>query len=388
LYFDVDDFKRVNDNYGHEGGDQMLMEFSARLTEHLRNEDVLARMGGDEFALIMGGAHSEQDVLVMANNILTMMQHPFLIRGQEVQTSTSIGITMSANDEADPEVLLQHADLAMYEAKSLGKNTFHFYTKELNETAKERQTIERALQDAIKNNDLQLHYQPKVDARGNQLIGFEALLRWIDEELGFVSPARFVPIAEQSNLILKLGSWVMEEAIRFASTLESQTPVSINLSARQFDSGTCVDELRGLLDKYQVDAGMIELEITESHLASDVEDAIEQLKNMKGLGVHISIDDFGTGYSSLSYLKRFPVDTLKIDRSFIKDIPGDTNDVEITGAIIARAQKLGLQVIAEGAETKEQIDFLIDNECYFVQGYYFSKPLPEEDARNWRYSQS
>ena len=387
LYFDIDDFKRVNDIYGHDGGDQLLMELAARLGQHLRNEDVLARMGGDEFALIVGGAKSEQDVLVIANAILSAVNEPFFIRGAEVQSGTSIGITMSNTDQKEPELLLQHADLAMYEAKSLGKNTYQFYTQELNEAAKERQEIESALRLAVINRKLELHYQPKVDFEAKKLIGFEALVRWTDEELGFVSPAKFIPIAEQSALILQLGAWVVREACLFAASLENPVPVSINLSARQFESGKFVQELQQTMEECNVAPEHIEMEITESHLMSDVEDAIRQLHAIKQLGVNISIDDFGTGYSSLSYLKRFPVDTLKIDRSFIKDIPEDTSDVEITGAIIAMAQKLGLEVIAEGAETQEQIDFLASNGCHYVQGYFFSKPLPEAQARVWQFEQ-
>jgi len=385
LYFDVDDFKRVNDIHGHEAGDMLLCDVANRLSEHLRTEDVLARMGGDEFALILGGANNEQDVIKVANQILAMVNTPFEIRDREIQTGTSIGITMSMSDEKEAEVMLQHADLAMYEAKGGGKNTYHFYTEQLNEVAKERQVIETALHGAIKNEKFELYYQPKVNFIEKRLVGYEALIRWRDDDLGFVSPAKFIPIAEQSNLILKLGRWVIDKACEFAASLPEPVPVSINLSARQFESGNCASELRVSMERFAVAPENIELEITESHLMSDVEDAIRQLHTIKDLGVSISIDDFGTGYSSLSYLKRFPVDTLKIDRSFIKDIPGDISDVEITGAIIAMAQKLGLEVIAEGAETQEQIDFLKQNGCYNVQGYFFSKPLPEHEARVWQY---
>lgn len=386
FYFDVDDFKRVNDIYGHESGDLLLVEIAKRLNANLRNEDVLARMGGDEFALIMGGARNEQDALNIAHDILTAANKPFILRGDEVSSGTSIGITLSTNDVKDAETLLQHADLAMYEAKATGKNTYHFYTKELNEAAKERQEIESALKLALSNNELQLYYQPKVHSQTLEVVGYEALLRWTSEKLGFVSPAKFIPIAEQSHLILQIGSWVMKQACNFAASDGITAPVSINLSARQFESGECISELKSVLHETGVSPSKIELEITESHLMSDVEDAIRQLNAIKALGVAISIDDFGTGYSSLSYLKRFPVDTLKIDRSFIKDIPDDVSDLEITGAIIAMAQKLGLEVIAEGAETQEQVDFLANNGCYMVQGYFFSRPLPEAEARAFKYN--
>ncbi|MDO6719496.1 EAL domain-containing protein [Psychrosphaera sp. 1_MG-2023] len=386
FYFDVDDFKRVNDIYGHENGDLLLVEIANRLNKNLRNEDVLARMGGDEFALIMGGARNEQDALNIAHDILTAANRPFELRGEEVVSGTSIGITLSTKDTKEAETLLQHADLAMYEAKATGKNTYHFYTKELNEAAKERQEIESALKLAILNDELELYYQPKVHSLTKDLVGFEALLRWSNDKLGFVSPAKFIPIAEQSSLILQIGSWVMRQACTFAASDDIHVPVSINLSACQFESGDCISELKTILQETGVSPSRIELEITESHLMSDVEDAIRQLNAIKELGVAISIDDFGTGYSSLSYLKRFPVDTLKIDRSFIKDIPEDVNDLEITGAIIAMAHKLGLEVIAEGAETQAQVDFLEKNGCYLVQGYFFSKPIPATQARVWKYT--
>ena len=384
LHFDIDDFKRVNDKLGYDGGDLLLMEMAARLQKELRGEDVLARLGGDEFAFIVVAANSEQNVLLKVNSILETVSTPFNILGQEIKVSTSIGITMSNND--DPNLLLQHADLAMYEAKAKGKNTFHFYTKELNEAVQERMSVEVRLGHALENDVLELYYQPKVDIVNNRLIGYEALLRWNDPELGFVSPGKFIPIAEQSNLILDIGDWVLEKSLEFIGELETPVPVSINLSGKQFEKGNFADQLSVSLQRHKVDPSLVEVEITESHVMADVEDAIRQLQDMKNLGIQISIDDFGTGYSSLAYLKRLPVDTLKIDRSFIQDIPGDINDVEITGAIIAMAQQLGLHVIAEGAETKEQIDFLRDKGCFSVQGFFYSKPLPANDAKQWQFN--
>ncbi len=380
LHFDIDDFKRVNDKLGYDGGDLLLMEMAARLQQELRGEDVLARLGGDEFAFIVV-ANSEQSVLLKVNSILDTVSTPFNILGEEIKVSTSIGITMSNND--DPNLLLQHADLAMYEAKSKGKNTFHFFTKELNEAVQERMSVEQRLGLAIENDGLELYYQPKVNTKTMTLIGYEALLRWHDSELGFVSPGKFIPIAEQSNLILDIGDWVLEKSLQFVKSLENPVPVSINLSGKQFEKGNFANQLAVSLTTHNVSSDLIEIEITESHLMADINDAIRQLQDMKDLGVQISIDDFGTGYSSLAYLKILPVDTLKIDRSFIQDIPGDINDVEITGAIIAMAQQLGLHVIAEGTETQEQIDFLRGMGCCNVQGFFYSKPLPANEARNW-----
>lgn len=385
LHFDIDDFKKVNDKLGYDGGDLLLMELAARLQKELRGEDVLARLGGDEFAFIVVAADSEQSALSKVKSILNTVASPFNILGENINISTSIGISMSNSD--DPNLLLQHADLAMYEAKAKGKNTFHFFTKELNDVVQERMLMEQKLNQAIKNNALELYYQPKVDVSLKTVVGYEALLRWQDPELGFVSPDRFIPVAEQSHLIVLLGQWVMEQSIRFIKDSSRALPVSINLSGREFEKGDCAQRLHALITKYDVDPSLIEIEITESYLMTDVEDAIRQLQETKDLGANISIDDFGTGYSSLSYLKRLPVDTLKIDRSFIKDIPDDINDVEITGAIIAMAQKLGLKVIAEGVETQEQVDFLLDNGCSLVQGYYYSKPLPAEQAKEWRFTE-
>ncbi|MDA8621902.1 EAL domain-containing protein [Psychrosphaera sp.] len=384
IYFGVDDFKKVNDLYGHEIGDQLLKELALRLKSELRNEDTLARVSGDEFAMLMGGIKSEQDVIVKANNILSAANTPFKIREYVIKTGASLGLTMSTTDTQDPELLLQHADLAMSEAKSKGKNTYHFFTKALNDATRIRNQMESELTNAIDKEELALVFQPKVNSQSFELVGFEALVRWQNETLGFVSPADFIPLAEQSNLILKIGSWVIEQTGMFVNQLEKKVPISINLSAKQFESGTVANELKSIIATYDIEPELLELEITESSLMIDVEDAVRQLHNIKALGVGISIDDFGTGYSSLSYIKRFPVDTLKIDRSFIKDIPDDESDMEITAAIIAMSQKLGLKVIAEGAETQEQVNYLASNGCFLIQGYFYSKPLPAAEALNWQ----
>ncbi len=387
VYFDIDDFKKVNDLFGHEVGDLLLKEFSLRLQQEIRNEDTLARMSGDEFAMLLGGIKSEQDVIVKVNSIINAASQPFMIKEHVITSGVSIGLTMSQTDTQDPELLLQHADLAMHEAKSLGKNTYHFYSKALNDTTRLRIQMENALSKAIENDELELYFQPKVNCQTSQLVGFEALLRWHNQELGYVSPEHFIPLAEQSNLILNIGHWVIQQAVAFVSQLHNKVAVSINLSAKQFESGNVINEIKEALDRYSISPNLIEVEITESSLMRDVEDAIRQLYSIKALGVGISIDDFGTGYSSLSYIKRFPVETLKIDRSFIKDIPDDENDMEITAAIIAMAQKLGLKVIAEGAETKEQVKYLADNGCDLIQGYFYSKPLSAAKALIWQPTQ-
>ncbi|NVK24159.1 MAG: EAL domain-containing protein [Gammaproteobacteria bacterium] len=381
LHFDIDNFKRVNDNLGFEGGDELLVAVANRLLKYMKTDDVLARLGGDSFAYIIKDVNTEQLVLQKVNELLGLVSEEFQLKSKNVNISTSVGITMSNSD--DPNLLLQHADLAMYEAKAKGKNTFHFYTEELNAAVQSRMNIEVSLTRALRNNQLELYYQPKVDVVNQELIGFEALLRWHDDELGFISPSTFIPIAEQSDLILEITDWVMARAAEFIKSLQKPVPVSVNLSGKQFERGDCARTIQRIIEQHDILPSLLEVEITESHLMKDVEAAVEQLEEVKNIGVGISIDDFGTGYSSLSYLKRFPVDTLKIDRSFIADIPQDKNDVEITAAIIAMAQQLGLKVIAEGAETREQIDFLLVNGCYFVQGYYFSQPLPEDKAKNF-----
>lgn len=384
MHVDIDDFKRINDTFGYEGGDELLTKVAERMKAHLRSEDVIARIAGDEFALILGGVDTEQKVLVMLNNILSFMQEPFEIKGKMINACCSIGLTMSKTDVQDAELLLQHANMAMYEAKSIGKNTFHFFTEELNELVRERINIEQALKTAIINGELELHYQPKVDVVQNKLVGFEALLRWNSAELGAVGPHKFIPIAEQSNLILDISEWVIEKAARFIANLDTPVPVSINISAKQFEAGNTFQLLKHVIEHYHIDPSFIEVEITESELMTNVAKAIEQLKQLKSLGVAIAIDDFGTGYSSLNYLKQFPLDTLKIDRSFIKDIPSEKSDMEITSAVIAIGQALGLSVIAEGVETKEQLEFVKSKGCVLIQGYYYSKPVPESVALDWQ----
>ncbi len=383
FYFDIDDFKKVNDFLGHDGGDLLLKIFSREIGKFLRTEDVFARVGGDEFALITGGVKSQEDVIYKINQIFDVAREPFELFGHKVQVGVSIGVTMSSSDATDAELLLQHADMAMYEAKSQGKNTYHFYSQELNRLAKERIEIEQDLIFALENDELDLHFQPKVDSRGPKLVGYEALIRWTSKKRGFVSPAEFIPIAEQSNLILKVGDWVINRAAKFIKQQEQSVVVSINLSAKQFESGNLCSDLRKVISQHNIDPQFLEVEITESSLMIDIEGAIKQLHEIQKLGISISVDDFGTGYSSLSYLKRLPVRTLKIDRSFIKDIPEDKNDMEITSAIIAMAKQLGLNVIAEGAETPEQVDFLKSQECFYIQGYVYSKPLPFEEAIKW-----
>lgn len=383
FYFDLDEFKRINDTLGHDAGDNLLVEVANRLRARLRAEDTVARLGGDEFAVLLSGIEKRENAMDVARMIQRTLNQPIRLGNNEVIVSASIGITLAPFDSQEEEQLLKHADLAMYEAKAKGRNTFHFYSQELDEAANERLYIENELRYAIKEKQFSLHYQPQVDNRTNEVIGYEALIRWEHPQRGFISPVKFIPIAEATGLIVELGEWVLEEACRFSVKLQNagrKSHMSINLSARQFKDSKIINTLSEVLERTGMPPKKLHLEITESMLMGDIEAAIAQLHQMKDLGVSLSIDDFGTGYSSLSYLKRFPVDILKVDRSFVKDIPQDSNDMEITAAIIAMAQKLNLEVVAEGVETKEQVAFLEMNNCHIVQGYFYSPPLPEDKA--------
>nr|WP_206013287.1 EAL domain-containing protein [Pseudoalteromonas sp. Z9A6] len=385
FYFDLDEFKRINDTLGHDAGDQLLIEVANRLKKRLRAEDTIARLGGDEFAVLLSGIESQAHAADVANTIQKTLNVPIKLGSNEVIVSASIGITMAPYDSLEEDQLLKHADLAMYEAKAKGRNTFHFYSQELNAAANERLFIENELRIGLKEKQFVVYYQPQVDSRTHQVVGYEALLRWFHPAEGVIPPDKFIPIAEATGLIVELGEWVLQESCDFAVRLAEQgleNNISINLSARQFKDSSLVTTLSKMIIKSGVSAKRLHLELTESMLMGNVEAAITQLHELKALGISISIDDFGTGYSSLSYLKRFPVDILKIDRSFVKDIPEDTNDMEITAAIIAMAQKLKLDVVAEGVETIEQMQFLQNNNCFIVQGYYFSKPIAEHELPN------
>lgn len=383
FYFDLDEFKRINDTLGHDAGDQLLLQVANRLKQRLRAEDTVARLGGDEFAVLLSGIDDKNKAAEVAMTIQETICQPIKLGSNEVIISASIGITMAPDDSPEEDQLLKHADLAMYEAKAKGRNTYHFYNQELNAAAKERLMIENELRIAIKEQQFELFYQPQVDCQTLEVVGFEALIRWFHPTQGMISPVKFIPIAESTGLIVELGEWVLWEACRFAKRLDEQgkgNNISINLSARQFKDSNLKALLSTIIIKTGINPRSLHLELTESMLMGDVEIAINQLHELKTLGVSLSIDDFGTGYSSLSYLKRFPVDILKVDRSFVKDIPQDSNDMEITAAIIAMAQKLNLNVVAEGVETKEQIEFLKNNNCFIVQGYFFSPPLAEGDV--------
>ncbi|MDP4527958.1 EAL domain-containing protein [Alkalimonas delamerensis] len=389
LYFDLDEFKLINDTLGHDAGDELLKEVARRLTSRLRDEDTIARLGGDEFAVILSGVDSRQQAALIAENLQHSFSMPVKLGSQEVAISASIGITMAPEDAGEEELLLKHADLAMYEAKARGKNTFHFFSQDLNEAAKERLELESQLREAIREHQFMLYYQPKIDLTTQRVVGYEALLRWLRPNNTLVPPARFIPVAESTGLIVQIGEWVLWEGCRFLARQRSRglnVDLSINLSVRQFKDNSLAETVERVLQRTGVEPERIIFEITESMLMGDTDAAIHQLNQLKKLGVSLSIDDFGTGYSSLSYLKRFPVDELKIDRSFVQDIPEDQNDKDIVSAIIAMAQQMNLRVVAEGVETSEQVAFLKQHQCALVQGYYFSMPLAEQELSQLHYT--
>ncbi|NTS77693.1 EAL domain-containing protein [Catenovulum sp. SM1970] len=382
LYFDLDQFKRINDTLGHDAGDELLVVISSRLKSRLRAEDSVARLGGDEFAIIVNAVSEPDKVSNLARGILSLIQEPIPINNAEILVSASIGITLAPNDADNIDILLRNADLAMYQAKEAGRNTYYFYDNKLDLEVKEYALIESQLRDALNEEQFVLYYQPQVDLSSGRVFGFEALVRWIHPERGLVPPDKFIPIAEQTGLIVPLGEWVMSTACEFIGRLnryfEQDYTVAVNLSMRQFKDKNLVKTIESCIQQHQILPQWLDVEVTETMLVGDVKESISHMNKIKELGIKLSIDDFGTGYSSLSYLKQFPLDTLKVDRAFVKDIPQDRDDMAITAAIIAMAQKLNLEIIAEGVETLEQIDFLIGNACAIGQGYFFSRPLPEE----------
>lgn len=389
LYFDLDEFKLINDTLGHDAGDELLIEVARRLKSRLRVDDLIARLGGDEFAVILSDIKDKMQAGQIAVDLQKTFLQPVRLGRQEVLISSSIGITVAPDDGVDEELLLKHADLAMYEAKAKGKNTYRFFSQQLNDAANQRLLIENQLREAIRDQQFMLYYQPKINLQDDSLIGYEALIRWLRPDNTLVLPGRFIHIAEATGLIVQIGQWIILEACRFLARQQSRgylVTVAINLSARQFNDEQLADTLDKVIKRTGVDPHYLVLEITESMLMGDTDAAIKQLNQLKRLGVSLSIDDFGTGYSSLNYLKRFPVDELKIDRSFVKDIPDDQNDMDIVAAIIAMAQKMQLRVVAEGVESSAQAQFLKDNACYMVQGFYFSPPLAEQELSYLSYT--
>jgi diguanylate cyclase (GGDEF)-like protein/PAS domain S-box-containing protein len=383
LYIDLDRFKIINDTLGHEAGDQLLKDMASRLKANVRGSDVLARLGGDEFVLMATQVPDRPTAALIARKLLLLALQPVEIAGQQCRVTASIGIAMFPDDATDATALMKAADMAMYRAKEEGKNGHQFYSADIGAVTEKRLRIETALRNAMLNDELSLHYQAKVDLRGGEIRGVEALLRWSHPEFGALSPAQFIPVAEESGLIVPIGHWVITTACTQAvAWLRQGLPplrMAVNLSPLQFQEPNLVETLARVLQDTGMPPELLELEITEGVMLQDMEEAAAKLTAISDLGVRLAIDDFGTGYSSLSQLKRFPIDTVKIDRSFIRGIPTDKDDMAITEAILMLGRTLGVTIVAEGVETGEQEAFLTRHSCHQMQGFYFSRPVPPEE---------
>ena len=384
FFIDLDRFKIINDTLGHESGDLLLREVAKRLTDNLRAADTVARLGGDEFVVLIEQVVDPHDLTGVAQKLIAALSAGFRLSGQEYHVTASIGVSTYPDDGADLQTLLKNADIAMYRAKEQGRNAFQFYSAQMNVHSLERLSLESGLRRALERHEFVLHYQPRIDIRRGHITGMEALVRWQHPELGLVPPDRFIQIAEETGLIVPLGEWVLHTACAVQRAWDTlgfpDMRIAVNLSPRQFVHGDLLKDVLRALDQTGCQPSRLELEITESMVMHNPERAVELIQQLKDMGVLVAIDDFGTGYSSLAYLKRFPIDSLKIDRSFILDIPADKGDAAITQAVIAMAHSLGLKVIAEGVETRQQFNFLRKHRCDEMQGYYFSAPLPAEQA--------
>jgi len=383
LFIDLDRFKVINDTLGHDSGDELLKVVARRLSEAVRPGDTVARYGGDEFVIVLANVGHIDDVTRVVNKILGRLSPPTTIGGRELFVTPSIGITLYPFDDNTSDELLRNADSAMFDAKDQGGNCFRFYTAEMNARAERRLTLESGLRRALERGELLLHYQPQVDIASGEIVGAEALIRWQHPDWGLVSPAEFIPLAEETGLILPIGEWVLTEACKQARLWHeaghTSLRIAVNLSGRQLSQKNLVEIVANTLSICAVARGMLELEITESLLMQDLDRIAGTLDALVALGVTVSMDDFGIGYSSLSYLKRLPIDVLKIDQSFVRDITNDPDDAAIVQAIIAMAHSLGIKVMAEGVETAEQLAFLRQHHCDGMQGYYFSRPvIPEQ----------
>ena len=384
LFMDLDGFKFVNDSYGHSFGDKLLRAVAGRLSAIVRDCDTVARLGGDEFVILLPDLCRAEDALLVAAKVLDAFTVALPLDGRDLHISASIGVSTYPRDGDDSDTLLKHADVAMYRAKAQGRNALQAYSQEMGAQALERMELEAALRFALERNELALYYQPQVDRSGTRIVGVEALIRWHHPQLGMVSPLRFIPLAEETGLILPIGEWVLRTACAQASAWHAagfnQLSVAVNLSAKQFQQQDIPALVREMLAQHALPAACLELELTESTLMHNTDTTVATMLQLKRLGVRLALDDFGTGYSSLSYLKRFPIDVLKIDKSFVADVPHDDGAGSLTRAIIAMAQSLNMDTVAEGVETAEQHQFLSALQCGTMQGYLFSRPLPVEQV--------
>jgi diguanylate cyclase (GGDEF)-like protein len=383
LFIDLDRFKYINDTLGHEAGDALLQEVAKRLRNCLRESDTVARLGGDEFVVLLEEMDDRKQIALVAHKILGALVKPFISVGQEFHVTGSVGVSIYPAHGQDEQSLMKNADIAMYRAKEEGKNNFQFYSEALSAHSLERLTLESGLRRALERQEFMLHYQPKMVLSSGQITGVEALLRWQHPDLGLVAPAQFIPLAEETGLIVAIGKWVLRTACaQNKAWLDQGLPpmnMAVNLSARQFSDENLLRDITAILEETGMEPSLLELEITESMLMQNVEKAIGTMHAINARGIRLAIDDFGTGYSSLSTLKRFPINTIKVDRSFIRDLPGEPDDKAITNAIIAMGHSLSMTVIAEGVETKEQADYLRGQACDEFQGFYFRKAMPADE---------
>ncbi len=386
LMLDLDRFKNINESLGHGIGDAVLQSVAERLRTCMRDADTVARLGGDEYLVVLADIEDAQGAAIVAKKILDSFAPPIVVGDRELGVSLSIGISVYPNDGEDQQSLMKNADSAVYSAKQAGRNTYQFYTRDMNASTLEALMIENALRRALERHELRLFFQPQVDMRGGEIIGAEALIRWQHPDLGLLAPGAFIPIAEDSGLIIPIGEWVLEEACRHVREWHdagfTQLTVAVNMSAVQFRQENLSNRIFEIGRDTGADLSFVELELTESMIMHNAEQMIDTMRAMKTLNLKLSIDDFGTGYSSLSYLKRFPIDKLKIDRSFVNDISDNPADLAISKVIVDLAHNLNLKAIAEGVETEDQLRLLRDNGCDELQGFFFSRPVPAEEFMN------
>ncbi len=383
LFIDLDHFKEINDSLGHNIGDKLLVEVAKRMKSVLRASDTLSRFGGDEFTIIVNYINKVEDLSRIIQTIMDLFKKPIKIENNTLYVNMSIGISIYPNDAKEVNDLLKHADAAMYKAKESGRNTYCFYDEDMTEKAFDRIFLETSLREALIKDEIVVFYQPQVDASKNELVGMEALVRWNHPTKGMIYPDSFIPLAESTGIIVELDRIVMKKSIKQFHTWKKEGlnpgKLSINLAVKQLESNDFLDFVKNILNSQECTYSNIEFEVTEGQIMQNPEKSIKILNDINKLGISISIDDFGTGYSSLAYLKKLPINKLKIDKSFVQDLPSDLEDVAITKTIIRLCESLNLNVIAEGVETEEQKDFMLENGCKLIQGYFYSKPVSVEE---------
>jgi len=383
LYLDLDRFKLINDSLGHSFGDHLLRDVANRLSLCVPKGATVSRQGGDEFTIFLPNILCENEVLKVVHLVVDAFTEPFQLLDNEIYIKTSIGISLFPDNGDTTEILIKNADAAMYKSKEVSGNSYHFFSEGMDVRTFESVKLENALYKALDQEELEIYYQPQIDFIKNQIVGVEALLRWNHPQKGMIAPDQFIPIAEETALILPIGEWVLKNACKQLKEWQRQGypefSISVNLSVRQFEQKNLFEIVKNALKEVDLSPEYLHLELTENLIIKNRELTLKTMKELKGLGIKIAIDDFGTGYSSLGYLKSLPIDTLKIDKSFLQDVTSDDENAAITSTIITLAQNLNLSVIAEGVETKQHVEFLLTRDCYLMQGYYFSKPMKAED---------